>query len=171
MIEQRLFYLTRQQGVKIFTDKIFMAYLSDTSIVLRLAQPHLPIYQTVFQALAKLSRSGEQIVVVPQILVEFWVVATRPTNVNGLEMTTDKAEKELENLQNLFTVLPENEKIFDEWKTIVAKYKVSGKVAHDARIVAAMKTHKIENILTLNPNDFKRFTEITAIRPQDIQEK
>jgi len=80
-----------------------------------------------------LRRRDEQIVIVPQILVEFWVAATRPTNVNRLGMTIDKAEKELENLQNLFTVLPENEKIFGEWKTIVAKHKVSGKVAHDAR--------------------------------------
>jgi len=142
-----------------------MSYLSDTSIVLRLAQPHLPIYQTVFQALAKLRRSGEQIIIVPQILVEFWVVATRPTNVNDLGMTTDNAEKELENLQSIFTVLPENERIFDEWKAIVTKYKVSGKVAHDARIVAAMKVHKVENILTLNPSDFKRYNEIKAVRP------
>ena len=145
-----------------------MSYLSDTSIVLRLAQPHLPIYQTVFQALAKLRRSGEQIIVVPQILVEFWVVATRPANVNGLGMTTDNAEKELENLQSIFTVLPENERIFDEWKAIVTKHKVSGKPAHDARIVAAMMVHKIESILTLNAGDFKRYTEIKAVRPQDI---
>lgn len=145
-----------------------MSYLSDTSIVLRLAQPHLPIYQTVFQALAKLRRSGEEIIVVPQILVEFWVVATRPTNVNGLGMTTDDAEKELKNLQSIFTVLPENARIFDKWKTLVIKHKVSGKPAHDARIAAAMTVHKIANILTLNPNDFKRFTEIKAVRPQDI---
>ena len=145
-----------------------MTYLSDTSIVLRLAQPHLPIYQTVLQTLAELNKRKEQIVIVPQILVEFWVVATRPQNVNGLGMTTEQAEKDLEKLQKIFTLLPENEQIFNEWKTIVAKYKVSGKVAHDARIVAAMVTHKIENLLTLNPNDFKRFTEIKAIKPQDI---
>ncbi len=91
-----------------------MTYVSDTSIVLRLAQPHLPIYQTVFQALANLNRQGEEIVLVPQVLVEFWVVATRPTNVNGLGMTPDKAEKELVNLQEIFTILPENERIFEE---------------------------------------------------------
>ncbi|MDQ3087115.1 MAG: hypothetical protein M3Q78_00785 [Acidobacteriota bacterium] len=51
---------------------------------------------------------------------------------------------------------------------IVAKHKVSGKPTHDARIVAAMTVHKVENILTLNPNDFKRYNEIKAVRPQDI---
>lgn len=145
-----------------------MAYLPDSNIVLRFVQTTDPLYQTISQAIDKLQQNGETIVLVPQILVEFWVVATRPANVNGLGMTTDEAEKELENLQTFFAVLPENEKIFDEWKTLVVKHKVSGKPAHDARIVAAMVAHKIENILTLNPNDFKRFTEIKVVRPQDI---
>ncbi len=53
-------------------------------------------------------------------------------------------------------------------ESLLTNHKVSGKVAHDARIAAAMRVHKIENILTLNPGDFKRFTEITAIKPQEI---
>jgi predicted nucleic acid-binding protein len=145
-----------------------MAYLPDTNIVLRLVNKNDPLHQVVLQAIEKLEQSGEQIAIVPQVLVEFWTVASRPTNVNGLGMSTDVAVNELENLQKLFTLLPENEKIFDEWKILVGKYKVSGKTTHDARIVAAMIVHKIENILTLNPGDFKRFTEIKAVRPQDI---
>jgi predicted nucleic acid-binding protein len=145
-----------------------MSYLPDSNVVLRFVQPADPLYQTASQAIDKLQKNGEQIILVPQILVEFWVVATRPINVNGLGMTTDEAEKELDNLQKLFTILPENEQIFDKWKSLVAKYKVSGKPAHDARIVAAMTVHKIETILTLNPGDFKRYTEISTFRPQDI---
>jgi len=145
-----------------------MAYLPDTSIIVRLYDEKNPLSEIVDECLNKLWDNGEELVIVPQVLVEFWAVATRPTNVNGLGMTTDKAENELKNLQKLFTVLPENERIFDEWKLIVAKHKVSGKPTHDARIVAAMTVHKVENILTLNPNDFKRYNEIKAVRPQDI---
>ena len=142
-----------------------MSYLPDTSVIIRLYDSDNPICRSVRQGLDKLWDSGEGLVVVPQILVEFWVVATRPKSVNGLGLTVEETERELENLQKLFAVLPENERIFDEWKTLVTKYKVSGKVAHDARIVAAMTVHKIANILTLNPNDFKRFTEIKAVKP------
>jgi predicted nucleic acid-binding protein len=145
-----------------------MIYLSDTSIVLRLSQPHLPIYPTVLQALAELRKRGEQIAVVPQILIEFWTVATRPIEVNGLGITTEKAGQELKNLQNIFPVMPENEMIFDEWKRLVTQYKVSGKTTHDARIVAAMQVHSISHVLTLNAADFKRYTEITAITPQEV---
>ena len=145
-----------------------MAYLPDTSVILRLNEPGNPLCKIVENCLDKLERDGKELVIVPQVLVEFWVVATRPKSVNGLGLTIEETERELENLQKIFTLLPENERIFDEWKAIVTKHKVSGKVAHDARIVAAMAVHKIDNILSLNPNDFKRFTEIKAVRPQDV---
>jgi len=145
-----------------------MSYLPDTSIIIRLYDSNNPICGIIRNCLDKLERNGEQLFIVPQILIEFWTVATRPTDVNGLGMTINEAERELENLQKLFKVLPENERIFDEWKTLVIKHKVSGKPTHDARIAAAMIAHKIENILTLNPSDFKRFTEIKAVKPQDI---
>lgn len=145
-----------------------MALLPDTSVIVRLYDDTNPISEIVGGCLNKLRDSGEELVIVPQVLVEFWAVATRPKEVNGLGMSIDVAERELESLQKLFTVLNENETIFYEWKELVVKYKIRGKPTHDARIVAAMITHKIENILTLNPGDFKRFTEIKAIKPQDI---
>ena len=44
-----------------------------------------------------------------------------------------------------------------------------GVQVHDARLVAAMKIHGINHILTLNVGDFKRYqTEgIKAVTPQD----
>lgn len=145
-----------------------MKYLPDTSVVVRLYDTQNPIFKSVNECFDKLRKNGDELVITPQVLVEFWAVATRPVSANGLGMTTEKAEKELENLQKLFTLLPEDENIFDEWKTLVTKHKVSGKPTHDARIAAAMIVHKVENILTLNPNDFKRFTEIKAVKPQNI---
>ena len=37
--------------------------------------------------------------------------------------------------------------------------------SHDARLVALMKVHGITHVLTLNPIDFARYAEITAITP------
>lgn len=145
-----------------------MDYLLDTNTVLRFVNTKDPLHPVVLKAVDKLEQNSERFVVVPQILVEFWVVATRPKTVNGLGLTINEAATELENLQKLFRVLPENERIFDEWKSLIIKYKVSGKVAHDARIVAAMTVHKVENILTLNAKDFKRFAEINAVEPQEV---
>ncbi len=38
-----------------------------------------------------------------------------------------------------------------------------GKQAHDTRLVAAMIAHEMTHILTFNTDDFKRFSEITAV--------
>jgi predicted nucleic acid-binding protein len=46
---------------------------------------------------------------------------------------------------------------------------VQGKQAHDARLVAAMKRHSINQILTFNTADFARYAEITAISPLDFE--
>lgn len=42
-------------------------------------------------------------------------------------------------------------------------YSVSGKNAHDARLVAAMRVHGIDSILTFNAQDFVRYTEIRVL--------
>ena len=36
-------------------------------------------------------------------------------------------------------------------------YGVLGKKAHDARLVAAMRSHAIDHLLTFNDQDFRRF--------------
>lgn len=58
--------------------------------------------------------------------------------------------------------------ILPEWERLVVQYRVSGKQAHDARLVAAMRVHNLTHLLTFNTGDFKRFTAITAINPQSI---
>jgi predicted nucleic acid-binding protein len=45
----------------------------------------------------------------------------------------------------------------------VADYRVSGKNAHDARLVAAMVVHGIDSILTFNAQDFVRYREIRVL--------
>jgi len=65
---------------------------------------------------------------------------------------------------------PEDETIFQNWEELVKSYKVSGKPSHDARIVAAMQTHGIENLLTLNTPDFKRYSAIINLAsPHEFQ--
>jgi hypothetical protein len=44
---------------------------------------------------------------------------------------------------------------------------VVGKVAHDARLVAAMVSHCVTRLLTFNDQGFARFDEIAVIAPVD----
>jgi predicted nucleic acid-binding protein len=96
-------------------------------------------------------------------------VATRPaTSENGLGMTTEAAMRELAVLIELFPLLPEPTSIFDEWQRLVTNYQVSGKNTHDAHLVAAMRAHGIDRILTFNVQDFARYKEIEALHPAAV---
>ena len=145
-----------------------MSYLVDTNLLLRLAQPKNPHQREAVRSLRALRRQKECLGIIPQNLIEFWAVATRPRANNGLGLTVDETAKLIVKLKNIFTVLPDNSDIFPEWEQIVIRYQVSGKQSHDARLVAAMRVHKVTHLLTFNTDDFKRFSEITVVNPQNV---
>lgn len=65
-------------------------------------------------------------------------------------------------------MLEDSSQIFPNWLDLITSRKVMGKRTHDARIVAVMLTCEVTHILTLNPNDFTISSNITIVRPQDI---
>ncbi len=143
-----------------------MALLVDTNILLRSVQTHHPHYALVERAFLSLRGQKEALYVAVQNFVEFWAVATRPEkSENGLGMTPEMAAKELAVLKDLFQLLPEPDSVYTEWERLVTTYKVSGKNTHDARLVATMRLHGIEKILTFNVPDFERFPGIIVVDP------
>jgi predicted nucleic acid-binding protein len=68
----------------------------------------------------------------------------------------------------MFPLLPDTAEIYPEWERLVIQYKVLGKPAHDARLVAAMKVHGLATILTLDRTGFSRFPTIEVLHPADI---
>jgi len=145
-----------------------VSFAVDTNVLLRsIDDGHVaqPIAQ---KGLFALRDRGETLSIFRQNLIEFWAVATRPVANNGLGLNTAEAETELINLKKLFVLLPDTPDIFPEWERIVLQFKVSGKQAHDARLVAAMIVHDVSHLLTFNTSDFKSFTTITAVNPQSI---
>ena len=145
-----------------------MSYLADSNILTRLTQKQSPHYPFARRAVISLRKQGEEICIVPQNLIEFWSVATRPAVNNGLGLTTSEAKLEIRKFKRIFKFYDDDSKIYAEWENLVAKYQVLGKNVHDARLVAAMIRHKLSHLLTFNIKDFKRFVEITVIDPQNL---
>jgi predicted nucleic acid-binding protein len=103
-----------------------------------------------------------------QNVSEFWNVCTRPKDKNGLGFSIAQADSHLKRLERFFTVLPDTEEVYQNWRELVVHHSVSGVKVHDAKIVAAMKAHNIQNLLTFNAKDFKRYTFIKAVKPKDV---
>jgi predicted nucleic acid-binding protein len=142
--------------------------LADTNILLRVVQTTSPHHRIARAALTKLRRSGCEILLVPQILVEFWSVATRPVIANGLGYSPTVADRLIGRFERLFTLLPDNPLIYEEWRKLVLNATIIGRQAHDARLAAAMIVHGIPQILTFNLADFRRFPGITALDPAAV---
>jgi predicted nucleic acid-binding protein len=145
-----------------------MAVLIDTNILARSVQPHHPHAPAAESAIAALTVQREAMVIAVQNIVEFWAVATRPQAHNGLGLSTDAAWREIARFKSLFGLLPETNGVFFEWERLVREYRVSGKNAHDARLVAAMIVNGVDRILTFNTADFSRFSEIQVLDPQSF---
>lgn len=141
-----------------------MAVVIDTNMLLRSSQRVHPQSAIAARATNILDSKNEDLVVLPQNIVEFWAVATRPLSVNGLGLTVNQTILEVNRLSLLFELLPEVP-IHDEWLRLVTKYQVLGKNVHDARLVAAMIVNGIDSILTFNVPDFARHSEIKALDP------
>ena len=147
-----------------------MAYLLDTNILLRIAQPNHPMNQEARSCVRALLRHREAVHVVPQVLFEFWVVATRPVANNGLGLATPEVKRKVTAAETFFQLTLDTQPIYREWLRLVDVHSVSGVNAHDARLVAAMKVHGVTHLVTFNTQDFARYhpAEITVCSPAEV---
>ncbi len=97
-----------------------MAYLIDTSVLVRLANAADAAYAVASRAVLELHRQGEVLHLTPQVLIEFRNAATRPAAVNGLGLPAAAAEAKAAGFEATFPLLPETPDIYPAWKTLVA---------------------------------------------------
>jgi predicted nucleic acid-binding protein len=142
-------------------------YLFDTNILLRLLDVTAAQHPLVSQAVLILESQEHVLKVCSQNIVEFWAVATRPIAANGFGWNLEQTRSEVDRILSIYELLPDSPAIFATWLELVTTYKVSGKQVHDARLAATTKVHDIENLLTLNVDDFKRFN-VKAVHPSEI---
>ncbi|MEQ1829176.1 MAG: type II toxin-antitoxin system VapC family toxin [Pirellula sp.] len=147
-----------------------MSVLLDTNILLRVSNTLHPMHIAAREAVTILEAHGTEMAIVPQVIYEYWVVATRPVSPsNGLGLTCVQAEQDVDSWCELFRLYLDERGIFRNWSSLVRAYSISGKPAHDARLVAAMQRHNILGVLTFNLADFARFPFIHALSPDDVR--
>lgn len=142
--------------------------LVDTNVLLRCAQPAHSQYATAKSAVKTTRMRGFIPCIVPQVIYEYWVVATRPVAQNGLGLTTAVAEADATQIIEQFHLFRDERAIFGRWQRLVVQHEVHGKTAHDARLVAAMTRHKLTHLLTFNDTHFARFEGLTIVHPNHV---
>jgi predicted nucleic acid-binding protein len=142
--------------------------LTDTNILVHAANQTDEKHIITKRALATLRKRQEVLCIAPQNLVEYWGVATRPVERNGLGMDLATVVREFADLRQLFTLLPYTSQVLETWQRIVIAHGVLGKQVHDAHLVAIMQVHSVRSILTFNVADFARFPGITVLTPAQV---
>lgn len=145
-----------------------MRVLVDTNILLRSVQPNHPLCSQATQAVSKLIRQKDAVFFCAQNIAEFWNVATRPADRNGLGLSPEEVLQEVSNIEKSLMLLPDVPAIYSAWKQIVAAHKVQGVKVYDARLAAIMSVYAVESVLTFNSVDFDRFTNVRAIHPSSL---
>ncbi len=146
-----------------------MTYLVDTNVLLRsIQQTHL-MHADAERATTLLISQGQELSFIAQNLIEFWAVATRPAANNDLALSVDETAQHVATFKETFNLLPDTLDIFLEWERLVARHKVIGRQAHDARLVAAMNVHRVTHLLTFNTADFRRYDGITVVSPSSVK--
>ena len=137
-------------------------------ILLHLADMAHAQHSLARTAVGILDAKSHELVLVPQVLYERWVVATRPREVNGLGLDSTRVDQMISEWIELFSLLRDKRQIFQLWHELALKHDVRGKNAHDARLVAAMLRHGVTEILTFNTTDFVRYAGIRCFSPADV---
>lgn len=145
-----------------------MRVLVDTNILLRSAQPNHPLSSLATHAVSKLIRQQDAVFFCSQNIAEFWNVATRPAEMNGLGLSHEEVLLEVSSIESLLTLLPDVPAIYAAWKQIVRDHRVQGVKVYDACLVATMSVYAVESLLTFNAADFKRYSNIAALHPSSL---
>lgn len=96
--------------------------LLDTNLLTRITNRSHPQYAAALRATTLQRPRGEELVIVPQNLYEFWAVATRqkggpPAGQNGLGMTANQASQWLAYFRRRFRLLVDREELLSAGTT------------------------------------------------------
>ncbi|HUE17639.1 MAG TPA: PIN domain-containing protein [Planctomycetaceae bacterium] len=133
-----------------------MAFLIDTSILVRLANATDAHHAVAARSVLELHRRGEVLHITPQVLIEFRNVATRPRAANGAGLPIADAEAHAVAFESRFLLLADTPDIYPGWKALVNALGIIGKQVHDARLVAVCHVHQVTHLLTFNVSHFVR---------------
>jgi predicted nucleic acid-binding protein len=102
------------------------AYLLDTNIWLRVVQPAAPQHPLTVEALTSLLARGEDVYLTAQNVIEFWSVASRPVEANGLGWAAETTQQEVQRALVQFPLLADTPAVFAHWLALVSARPLMG---------------------------------------------
>jgi len=143
-------------------------YLVDSNVLLRWVKPDYSDYPVIVSATHFILLHGGILCYTSQNVAEFWNACTRPVDRNGYGLSPQDTDQKARFFEERLRLLPDSLAVHEVWRRILVTHGVSGVQVHDARLVAAMRVHGLQRILTFNDKDFARYPEIEAVHPRGV---
>ncbi|MDE2893181.1 MAG: type II toxin-antitoxin system VapC family toxin [Chloroflexota bacterium] len=135
----------------------------DTNVLVSATDESRLQHREAYGLIAESGPRGLHLAASGQILREYLVVATRPTEVNGLGLTVVDATANLHQFLRHIHTYEETEAVAKRLRDLGISLGLRGKRFHDANIVATMVAHGIHTLVTDNGDDFTAFDEIETV--------
>jgi predicted nucleic acid-binding protein len=146
------------------------ACLLDSNILLRISTSDDPQNAAISHALHALVGQGVRLCYTSQTLAEFWNAATRPLDKNGFGLSVAETDRLARVIERDFEFLPDSREVHDRWRSLLVAHHIQGVQVHDARLAASMYVHGVEQLLTLNVRDFRRFEGLRVLHPAEVSQ-
>lgn len=140
-------------------DSIFI----DTNILLRATIADFPHHETISKVFFTAVATYQTVWISRQVIREFIAQATRPQNFKDSPLTTEQIKPLLKQFKSTLAIANETDDTTEMLVKLLEKHPVGGKQVHDANIVATMLVNDVKNLLTLNHEDFKRYSQEIAV--------
>jgi predicted nucleic acid-binding protein len=141
--------------------------LGDSNLLVHLTNSASQEHLVAGQAVIALEDRGAELLYTSQNLAEFWNVCTRD-GPSGLGLTTEETAGRVAMIEVQFGFMPETAAAEWIFKELLIRYRVRGVQVHDARLAALMIVNGVQEILTFDRKDFRRYAEITVLHPADF---
>lgn len=135
----------------------------DTNILLRAMIPQMNDHTPCETLIQKMWGDDVELWINRQVIREYTVQATHPNSFSP-PLTIEQVTIQMSAISSLFRIADETSLttkiLFDLLKTYPT---TRGKQVHDTNLVATMLVYQIDTLLTLNVDDFKRFSNIIKV--------
>jgi predicted nucleic acid-binding protein len=144
------------------------ACLLDSNILLRISKNDDPRHAAISHALHALVGQGVRLCYTSQTLGEFWNASTRPLDKNGFGLTIPETDRLARVIERDFEFLADSREVHEHWRALLVAHSIQGVQVHDARLAASMYVHGVEQLLTINVRDFRRFDRLRILHPAEL---
>ena len=140
----------------------------DTNILLIATDEGRPHHADARHVLKVAPARGIHLAISGQVIREYLVVATRPTEANGLGLDATDALANTDVFLRQAVLYDETERVSERLRDLVRDHALTGVRIHDANIAATMLTNGLDTILTQNVRDFSGLDGVHPLTLADV---